>query len=728
MIKNTFVVIIISFILINHSSYSQNSQNNESKKDKKLKPNHLIDEKSPYLLQHAYNPVDWYPWGGKAFQKAKKENKPIFLSIGYSTCHWCHVMEHESFEDEEIASLMNETFVNIKVDREERPDIDGIYMEVCQIMTGSGGWPLTIIMSPNKEPFFAGTYFPKESKFGRMGMKELIENIDDAWKNNPDAITQTTNSIKDYFENKTNSKPKDFNTNIFQNATKQFKNIYDHIYGGFGKAPKFPTPHNLMYLLRWAYHNKDSAAAEMVEHTLLQMRNGGIYDQIGFGYHRYSTDKEWLLPHFEKMLYDQALMTIANTEAYLLTKNPKLKEISEEILTYVSRDMTDKQGGFYSAEDADSEKIEGKFYVWEISEINEILNKDEAAFFIDIFNLRKNGNYTEEAQGHGAGGNIPHLRETPDEIATKYSISKLEVKNKIQFIRKQLYDHREKRVHPYKDDKILTDWNSLMIVAYAKAGRAFDNPQYIKIAEKAYSFISKNLMNTDGSLSHRYRDGHAGITATIDDYAYLTWALLELYESTYNIEYLKKSIELLDYSVLHFWDNKNGGFYFTSNDAEELLTRKKEIYDGATPSGNSVQLSNLMKIGKITAKTNYSDLAEQLIKIFTQQVENSPSAFSMFNIGAMLAYEKSFEIVVVGDFDSNDTQNILKELNKNYLPNKVVVFRSDDDNAEIIKYADYTKLQYTIGDKATVYVCKNYACENPTNDINTMLKHLGLNN
>ena len=533
--------------------------------------NRLINEKSPYLLQHAHNPVDWYPWEEEAFEKARSENKPIFLSIGYSTCHWCHVMEHESFEDSSVAELMNNVFVNIKVDREERPDIDNIYMTVCQMMTGSGGWPLTIIMTPDKKPFFSGTYFPKENKFGRVGLIQLIKQIENAWKFKRDEIDKSAEEITNYLKDHHTTKQRsELTTDVFKKAFDSFESRFDKTYGGFGSSPKFPSPHNLMFLLRYWKRTGNANALKMVETTLTQMRMGGVFDQIGFGFHRYSTDKEWLVPHFEKMLYDQALISMSLIETYQATQKEEYKIMAEEIFEYVLRDMTSADGGFFSAEDADSEGEEGKFYVWTENEIDNILNEKAKTFKL-VFDISSNGNFSEEATRTPTGTNIPNLKKTIKEFADELNIPPKVLLEDINNSRKILFIEREKRIHPLKDDKILTDWNGLMIASLAKAGRVFNNLKFTYAAERSINFIFDKLTNINGSLIHRYRDGEAALLAHADDYAFVVFGLLELYESTFKIEYLKKAIMLNDLFIAHFYDRVNGGFYFTSEQKKFMM-------------------------------------------------------------------------------------------------------------------------------------------------------------
>ncbi|MDX1587174.1 MAG: thioredoxin domain-containing protein, partial [Balneolaceae bacterium] len=452
--------------------------------------NRLADEKSPYLLQHADNPVNWYPWGEEAFTKAKEEDKPIFLSIGYATCHWCHVMAHESFEDEGVAEMMNRVFVNIKVDREERPDIDNTYMTVCQMLTGSGGWPLTIIMTPDKKPFYAATYIPKSGRYGRPGMRELIPRINGLWENDREKVHNSAEEIIQAFQKSNRQKPgEEVSTQLLDKAFQVYSKQYDEDHGGFGSSPKFPSPHNLMYLLRYWHRSKNERALKMVTDTLDAMRKGGLFDQVGYGFHRYSTDAEWLVPHYEKMLYDQAMLVMAYTEAWQATGNLRFKKTARHTIEYVLRDMQDSGGAFYSAEDADSEGEEGKFYIWSVDEIRETLPGPEAELAIEVFNLTEDGNYTDEASRQQTGKNILHYTKPIEELAEERDMPVEKLQNKLDDIRKQLYRKREQRERPLLDDKILTDWNGLMIAALAKSGRAFDEEKQIEAAEQAYAFI-----------------------------------------------------------------------------------------------------------------------------------------------------------------------------------------------------------------------------------------------
>jgi uncharacterized protein YyaL (SSP411 family) len=681
--------------------------------------NRLYFEKSPYLLQHAGNPVDWYPWGEEAFAKARAEDKPVFLSVGYSTCHWCHVMEHESFEDPEVAALMNETFVCIKVDREERPDVDHIYMTVCQMMTGKGGWPLTVLLTPDRVPFFAATYIPKPA------MLNMIPKVAETWTGDRDRVVQYTDQLLETLKGiSTGSPGAALTEGDLKTAYEQLSGRFDPAWGGFGSAPKFPTPHNMMFLLRRWKRTNDEAALAMVETTLERMRRGGVYDHVGFGFHRYSTDQRWFLPHFEKMLYDQAMLVMAYTEAYQATGNQAYRRTAEEIVTYVLRDMTDAQGGFYSAEDADSEGEEGKFYVWTADELHGLVG-DDAQFVIDVFGVEEDGNWQEEASGHRAGTNILFLEKPLSEVAIERGESEDELRRRWEPIRQRLFDEREKRLHPYKDDKVLTDWNGLMIAALAKAARAFEKPEFARSAGRAAEFVMTRMENPDGGLYHRYRDGEASITSMVDDYAFFVWGLLELYQTTFDVGYLNKALYYNDYLIEHFWDDEAGGLFFTSDEGEALIVRSKEVYDGAIPSGNSVAMLDFIRLARITARTAYEERARDLGSAFHEQVARGASAFTMMMSAVDFALGPSFEIVVAGHAGRDDSRRMLSELGRRYIPSKVVVFRPEEEADPVVALAPYTKSQSAVGGEATAYVCRNYACELPTTDIDKMLELLG---
>jgi len=708
------------------------SQKPESVPEKEYH-NKLISEKSPYLLQHAHNPVKWYPWGPEAFRLAQKKDKPIFLSIGYSTCHWCHVMEHESFEDPEVAKLMNDVFVSIKVDREERPDIDSVYMMVCQMLTGSGGWPLTIIMTPDKKPFYAATYIPKETRFGRIGMVDLIPRVKEMWTTRRSEMLNSANQITESISAASREMSPGATGEALDESTlnltyEQLSMRFDEQYGGFGSAPRFPTPHNLLFLLRYWRRSGDEGALEMVEKTLQEMRRGGIYDHVGFGFHRYSTDSRWLVPHFEKMLYDQALLAMAYTEAYQATGKKKYEETAREIFTYVLRDMMQPEGGFYSAEDADSEGVEGKYYVWTFKEAQQVLAPEEATLIVKVFNIRKDGNFMEQPTREGTGSNILHLRKSVKELASDLKVSEEALQKRLKAIRQKLFDYREKRVHPHKDDKILTDWNGLMIAALAKGAQVFEESEYAEAAERAADFILTTMRSSRGRLLHRYRDGQAAIPAHIEDYAFLIWGLLELYEATFRVGYLETALDLNKDLIKYFWDEDGGGFYFTANDSEKLLVRHKEIHDGAIPSGNSVAMLNLLRLGRLTAKSDLEEKAATIGKVFSESISESPSAHTQLMAAVDFGIGPSYEVVIVGNSKAEDTKEMVQALHTHFIPNKVVLLRPiDQEAAGIERLAKFTKYQTSIDNRATAYVCVNYNCKLPTTDKGKMLELLKLN-
>lgn len=678
--------------------------------------NRLAFEKSPYLLQHADNPVDWYAWSAEAFETAHKENKPIFLSIGYSTCHWCHVMAHESFEDDQVARLMNDVFISVKVDREERPDIDDVYMTVSQMLNGSGGWPLTIIMTPDRKPFFASTYIPRETRFGRIGMLDLVPRIKEVWQNRKDEVLASADQITASLQGMSTQKPgQELNEQLLDMAFQQLSRRFDEHDGGFGTAPKFPTPHNLLFLLRYWRKTGNENALEMVEKTLHKMRQGGIYDHVGFGFHRYSTDREWLVPHFEKMLYDQAMLLMAYTEAFQATGNIEYGKTIREIVAYVLRDLTSPEGGFYSAEDADSEGVEGKFYVWTEEEINTLFDEDDARFVVDKFNIRKDGNYLEEATQQRTGENIVHLKGNLSE----------ESESQWQDLRRKLFKYREERVHPHKDDKILTDWNGLMIAALAKAAQALNKPEYAEAAGKAADFVLNRLRTPEGRLLHRFRSGEAAIPAYLSDHAFLVWGLLELYEATFEVRYLKAALEMNTIMLEHYWDEVAGGFFTGANDGEKLLIRQKEIFDGAIPSGNSVAMLNLLRLGRMTANVDLERKAAQIGSVFSNDVNNAPVAYTQLLCALDFAVGPAFEVIIAGNPQKDDTKTMIEALATNYVPNKIVLLNpADEASPPVHGLVDFIRGQSMVNGMATAYVCLNYHCQMPTTNPDQMMELL----
>ncbi len=687
------------------------------------KTNRLAKEKSPYLLQHARNPVDWYPWGDEAFEKAKKEDRPVFLSIGYSTCHWCHVMEKESFEDSQVAQILNEKFVPIKVDREERPDIDGIYMKTCMLITGSGGWPLTIVMTPKKEAFFAGTYFPKNSRAGLIGLLDLLRDTAEMWEKNRSTLAAKADKVTKYLMDYVGAKhqKEELPDTVLDEAFVRLFDSFDKTNGGFGACPKFPSPHNFLFLLRYWKRKGTSQSLEMVERTLQKMRLGGIFDQVGFGVHRYSTDSMWLVPHFEKMLYDQAMMSIAYIETYQATRKKEYQNTAEEIFEYVLQQMVNPNGAFFSAQDADSEGQEGKFYVWTEAEIKDTL-KDSDDTIIKMFNISKEGNY-EEPQRNKTGKNILHFKKPLQELALELGTKPEELDAILEDARQKLYKVREKRSHPFKDDKILTDWNGLMIAALAKGAQAFNSEKYAEAAEKARNFVLSNLRTSEGRLLHRYRDGEAAINGYLNDYAFLVWGLIELYEATFETRYLNDAVLLQNDMIKHFWDSEDGGFFYTSDDNEKLLTRDKEVYDGAIPSGNSIAFLNMIRLGRMTGRTDYEVKAAALAKVFSSRQEGIASQNAMFLTALDFFFGPSVEIVIVGNPQSQEAEGIVKALNTVFIPNKVVLFKKEHD-PDIENLAGFVKNMRTVNKKTAIYICRAFVCEQPITEIKELLRHL----
>jgi hypothetical protein len=635
-------------------------------------------------------------------------------------------MAHESFEDEEVARLMNEVFVNIKVDREERPDIDGVYMTVCQLMTGSGGWPLTIVMTPDRRPFFAGTYFPRESRAGRIGMVELVQGIRKIWATRREEVfssaEQVLGTLKQLAADSGSGPAPDRST--LQKAYIHLSTRFDPVTGGFGGAPKFPSAHNLFFLLRYWKRTGEPKALEMVEKTLHGMRRGGIYDHIGFGFHRYSTDSRWRLPHFEKMLYDQAMLSLAYLEAYQATGKAAYAETAGEIFTYVLRDMTSPDGGFYSAEDADSEGREGKFYLWSIDEIRRVLHKEESDLVIPMFGFQKDGNFVEEASDRRTGENIFHQEKSVGEMTKTQGRTERELEETLEGARRKLFDVRRKRVHPHKDDKILTDWNGMMIAALARGAQVLDNPDYAEAARSAADFILQHMRDTGGRLMHSHRGGHTSAPAHLDDYAFMVWGLLELYEAVFDIRYLKEAMELNDHLMRHFWDAA-GGFYFTSDDGEEILVRQKDTCDGAIPSGNSVSMMNLVRLARITANPEWEEKAVAIARASARGIEQMPAAYSQMLAAVEFLQGPSCEVVIVGDPRKEDTKEMIRALRTPYVPGKVVLLRPVGDRpSEIEKIAPFTAPMNARGGRATAYVCSNFSCQDPTADIVEMLKLL----
>jgi uncharacterized protein len=639
-----------------------------------------------------------------------------------STCHWCHVMERECFEDDEVAEVLNRVFVSIKVDREERPDIDNTYMSVCQSMTGSGGWPLSIIMSPDKRPFFAGTYFPRESRQGRMGLIELSQRVEKLWQTAREDIDRTADSVVEGLQSMFSvTAGKAPGEEVLHSAYQELEKRYDEKLGGFGSAPKFPTPHNLTFLLRYWKRTKNEKALQMVEKTLTAMSNGGIYDHLGFGFHRYSTDRKWLLPHFEKMLYDQALLAFAHLETFQAAGKQEFAVTAREIFAYVLRDMTSPEGGFYSAEDADSEGEEGKFYVWTAGEIRELLGEEDAALFSAVYCISEEGNFHDEATGILTGKNILHLTKPLTELAKALELDVSSLKDKLDTLRQKLFSVRKKRIHPYKDDKILTDWNGLMIAALAVGGRVLGDSNYTKSAVRAAGFILSHLKKGNRLLK-RYREGEASLPAHLDDYSFMIWGLLELYETTFDASYLSDALALNQTLIDHFWDNKNGSFYFTADDGEDILVRHRELYDGAVPSGNSVSALNNLRLARLTGNAELEQIAQKTAGAYEVDLQRVPSAYTFMLSALDFALGPTAEVVIAGDLQDAKTRQLLEKLFSSFIPRKVVLLHQPgDEGRQIEAIAPFTREQNTIDGKAAAYVCRDFSCQAPVTDATEMM-------
>ena len=670
--------------------------------------NRLSEETSAYLLAHADNPVNWYPWGDEAFEAAEAENKPIFLSIGYSSCHWCHVMEEESFEDPFVAALMNDAFICIKVDREERPDIDNLYMRYTVAMTGGGGWPMTVIMTPDGAPFFAATYIPKNTSFGRTGMMQLLPAIARQWETGrEDIVTQAAEIETIVIHNRQTAEVSSApSQEVADRSYSAFMASFDAEYGGFGTAPKFPSPHNLLFLLRYWNATGEQHALDMVTITLRAIRCGGIFDQLGFGVHRYSTDREWLVPHFEKMLYDQTLLTMAFLEAYQATEDEFFASTAKEILEYVLRDMTSAEGAFYSSEDADSEGGEGAFYTWSLDEMSRILTPSELQVATGYWNVTESGNFTE-AGALDKHRNILHL--TPENCSSSIT-SPGELQDVISAARRTLLLSRESRPRPFRDDKVLADWNGLMIAALARASIVLNDPLYFSAAAEAFEFVMERMMTDDQRLIHSFAGDRQGPDAFLDDYAFLLWGSLELYSASLQQHYLNAAIELQGVLDRHFADESGGGYFFTSDYADSQIPRFKESYDGAVPSGNSVELTNLITLWKITGDPRYMESASGIESAFGASVSASPTAYSMLLSGIMYGRDGGTEVLLVGAPDDPVLLEMLAVLRTGYRPWMTVLLM---DPADIAGGPAWVPNISDISDIPAAYVCRGGACSLP---------------
>ncbi len=680
--------------------------------------NRLINEKSPYLLQHSLNPVDWFPWGEEAFEKAKKENKPIFLSIGYATCHWCHVMERESFENDSVAAYLNEHFVSIKVDREERPDLDMVYMTAVRTMTGQGGWPLSVFLTPDLEPFYGGTYFPPENRYGLPGFSSLLVQIQEAWQNKKSDLLNYANQLNEALS-KAAEKIRDnspLSAGILDTAYYNYASQFDSKFGGFGNAPKFPRPMDVQFLLRYHQGAKDKNALEMATRTLDKMAAGGMYDQLGGGFHRYSTDQRWLIPHFEKMLYDNALLAIAYTEAYQVTHNPEYERIVSEILGFVQREMTDKNGGFYSAQDADSEGEEGKYYVWTNKELLKVLENTDYRIWSLRYGVTESGNFEHST-------NVFFHNLSKNEVSGQLNISEQDVAESLLKSKKKLLKIRDRRIRPITDDKVLTNWNALMITAFTRAFAVFQEPEYLTSAKKALNFILEQ-MSKNGHLLHRYRDGEVKIDGFLDDYAFLIQALIDYYEVTFDLAYLKKAHLFLEQANDLFLDKKDGGYYFSAGNKKTVLVRMKDSNDGAIPSGNSMMALNLSRLSEYTMENGLQKSADKILENHSEDLKRSPLSFAQMLLAIDFRKRPVKEIVLVLPDNREDGVLFFKALSEGFYPNKVIARLPGYDKQEWNRLIPWTKDRPVLDGKTTVYVCRNFTCLLPTTDVDVFVQQL----
>ncbi len=678
--------------------------------------NRLVQETSPYLLQHAHNPVDWYAWGEEAFERARQEDKPVLLSIGYSACHWCHVMEHESFENEEIAKLMNDNFVNIKVDREERPDLDQIYMNAVQMMTRHGGWPMTVFLTPEGVPFYGGTYFPPEDRYNMPGFPRVLLGVAETYRSRPDEVTETAVSILAELRNmgQASESNETLNTEILDEAERRIARSYDPVYGGFGNAPKFPAAMNLEFLLRQYYRTGRSETLSMIEHTCRKMAEGGMYDQLGGGFHRYSTDARWLAPHFEKMLYDNALLSRLYLHVYQQTKDEFYRRIAEETLDYVLREMTDERGGFYSTQDADSEGHEGKFFVWTVDEVKEILGEEDGALFCAYYDVTEGGNFE--------GKNILHVSRSLEEVAKETKVTVERLQEALTRGRRELFEARERRIKPDRDEKVLTAWNGLMLASFAEAAAILERKDYRDAAEKNAQFVLENLRR-EGLLLRTYKDNQSKLNGYLDDYAFYIDGLVALYQATGRLRWLEEARTLSDQMIEEFWDNEDGGFFYTGKSHEELIVRSKDYFDNATPSGNSVAAEVLLHLASLTANEDYARKAVTIFRLLRDPLTRYASAFGRL-LGALDFYLSTpKEIAIIGESEAQETHALLREVWTRYLPNKIVAQTAGDDE-RAVEVVPLLRDRTMIDGRAIAYVCEHYTCQQPVSSAAELARQL----
>jgi uncharacterized protein len=667
-------------------------------------PNRLAHETSPYLLQHQHNPVAWYAWGEEALERAKAEQRPIFLSIGYSACHWCHVMEHESFENEQIAQLLNDRFVCIKVDREERPDLDQIYMTAVQLLTGRGGWPMSVFLTPELQPFYGGTYWPPHDSRGMPGFDRIILAVHDAWQNRREqAIAQAASLTEHIQALESEASSVSINESLLRNAAVKLERVFDFRHGGFGNAPKFPHSMDLQLLLRVWQREPRAGVLDMVQLTLQKMADGGIYDHLGGGFARYSVDEHWLVPHFEKMLYDNALLTLAYLEAYVATGEERYARIVREICDYILRAMTDPQGGFFSTEDADSEGVEGKFYVWTAAEIGDVLGAERGRRFCQVYGVTESGNFEH-------GWSILHLPQSIEQVASQLGVPIVELETQLAEDRAKLFAVRKQRVRPGLDDKILVSWNALMIDALARAAGVLSCPAYLTAAERAADFTWQNMRDARGRLLHTWRKGQAKLNAYLDDYAYFLNACVSLYEASFQERWLGRAVALADDMLAHFADPA-GGFYFTANDHEQLIARQKDLQDSSVPSGNSMAAYALQRLGSLTHRDDYLTAAAGTLQPAVSLMEKSPTAAGQMLLAADWHIGPSEQWVFVGDPTSAEMQALLAAFRKTFRPRSVVACAttSSENSPLAVIFAGRTH-QHT---EPALYVCRGQTCEAP---------------
>ena len=681
--------------------------------------NRLADATSPYLLQHAHNPVDWYPWCEEALQRAKDEDKPIFLSIGYSACHWCHVMAHESFEDEVIAAILNANFVNIKVDREERPDIDELYMTAVQLMTDSGGWPLSVFLTPALEPFHGGTYFPPADRWGRPGFKTVLTSLIQAWDQRRDDVARTaeqiTANVREATANAAGT-PAAVEPHVFQRAVKELRGTFDADHGGWGGAPKFPSSAGIAFLLRQYQHTGARDLLDMASYTLRKMFYGGMYDHLGGGFHRYSVDARWLVPHFEKMLYDNAQLSQVYLEAHQVTGDQLFRRVAQETLDYVLRDMRAPAGAFYSSEDADSEGGEGRFYIWTQEEVLSLLGETDGGLFCQYYDVRDEGNFDSQEPSH-AGRNVLHIPVPPARIAKEAGMDLAELERKMTDLRDVLFNARGKRIRPGRDDKILTSWNALMIGSLARAYQVLDEERYLIAAERAAAFILEKMVR-DGVLLRSHRAGESQLPAYLDDYAFMTAALLDLYEAAFNVTWITAADQLAQSMIRDFWDDAGGGFFFISDRHKHLIARTKPSYDGAEPSGNAMAALALLRLATLTGNHECFDKAETVLSTFAGAMARAPRASLNMLSAADFYLNPPKEIAIVGSVEADSTAALLQAVRRPFLPNKVVALLdpSAPGTDGIGKRVPLLAGKELVNGMAAVYVCQDSVCQRPVTD------------